>query len=169
LKANARVDPGEVLELKGSVELYRTYDGGVRLHSAGTLGRYWFERSIVEAVWNATQKYPPADQRKTFMDFLRSANFVLPEWNDMLQIAVMAVPAGASVVVVRGRGNWKAMRTSPGRTRPGGAAAISTPGDVIDHLGVMPMPGTVQCVVPLFNDSWITQVTNHSPKWPLFT
>jgi hypothetical protein len=168
-KANAMVDPVEVVELKGSVELYRTYDGGVRLHSAGTLGRYWFERSIVEAVWIATQKYPPADQRKTFMDFLRSANFVLPEWNDMLQIAVMAVPAGASVVVVRGRGNWKAMRTSPGRSRPGGAPSISAPGDVIDNLGIMPMPGTVQCVVPLFNDSWITQVPNHSPKWPLFT
>lgn len=168
-KANGLLDPVEVVELKGPVELYRAYDGGVRLDSARTLGRYWFERSVVEAIWNAMAKYPAADRQREFMEFLRAANFVLPEWNDMKDIAVMAVPAGATVVVIRGRGNWKAMRTAPGKTRPGGAAGISTPDDVITHLGLMPIPGTTQCVVPLFNDNWITQVTRLSPSWPLYT
>jgi hypothetical protein len=85
----------------------------------------------------------------------------------MKQIAVMLVPAGASVVVIRGTGNWKAMRTSPGSARPAGAPGIVNQGDVITHLGMMPVPGTVQCVVPLFNDNWITQVPRLSPNWPL--
>jgi hypothetical protein len=103
------------------------------------------------------------------MEFLRTANFVLPEWNDMLQIAYMAVPAGASVVAARGRGNWKAMRTPPGKTRPGGAPSITTPGDVMTSAGMMPIPGTVQCVVPLFNDMWVNQISRLSPRWPFIS
>jgi hypothetical protein len=168
-KANGLLDPVEVVELKGPQEFYRAYDGGARLHSAGTLGRYWFERQVVEDIWEVTGRYPGADRQQTFMDFLRAANFVLPEWNDMKQIAVMLVPAGASVVVIRGKGNWKSMRTSPGGMRPGGAPGIVNQGDVITHLGMMPTPGTVQCVVPLFNDNWVTQVPRLSPNWPLFS
>lgn len=168
-KARGMLDPVEVVELKGPVELYRAYDGGVRRHSAGTLGRYWFERGVVEDIWNATAKNPGADRQATFMEFLRAANFVLPEWNDMKEIAVMAVPAGVSVVVIRGKGNWKAMQTPAGRTRAGGAPPILTQGDAITHLGLMPIPGTVQCLVPLFNDNWITQVPRLSARWPLYT
>jgi len=100
------------------------------------------------------------------MEFLRTANFVLPEWNDMLQIAYMAVPAGASVVVARGLGSWKAMRTPMTRPRPGGAPSITTAGDVMSVAGMVPIPGTVQCVVPLFNDMWVNQVARLSPNWP---
>jgi hypothetical protein len=167
-KANGLLDPVEVLELKGPVELYRAYDGGVRLDSARTLGRYWFERRVIEEIWNVSQKHPGASAQQTFMDFLRAANFILPEWNDMKELAVMLVPAGASVVVIRGKGNWKAMRTPPTGKRPAGAPSIGTQADVITHLGFMPTPGTTQCVVPLFNDSWITQVPR-SPRWPLFS
>lgn len=168
-KAHGLLDPVEVVELKGPVELYRAYDGGVRRDSARTLGRYWFERQVVEDIWNATAKYPGPDRQATFMEFLRAANFVLPEWNDMTSIAVMVVPAGMTVVVIRAKGNWKAMQTSAGKGRPGGAPPILNPDDVITHLGVMPIPGTVQCVVPLFNDNWITQVPKLSPTWPLYT
>ena len=89
-KANAMVDPVEVVERRGRVELYRAYDGGARVLSprtltspaslsAGTLGRYWFERPVIEDIWSTTAKYPAADRRRAFMDFLRSANFILPE------------------------------------------------------------------------------------------
>jgi len=103
------------------------------------------------------------------MEFLRTANFVLPEWNDMREIAYMAVPSGTSVVVVRGRGNWRAMRTPPGKARPGGAPSIASASDVMAGVGMMPIPGTVQCIVPLFNDMWINQLSRVSPKWPFLT
>lgn len=166
--ANGLLDPVEVVELRGRLEFYRAYDGGIRRDSARTLGRYWFERRTVEEIWGVTARHPGADRQATFMEFLRTANFVLPEWNDMTQIAVMVIPAGATVVVIKGKGNWKAMRTPPGRPRPGGASPIFTQNDVI-HQGMMPIPGTVQCVVPLFNDNWITQVPRLSQKWPLYT
>lgn len=167
LRNNPLLDPVQILELKGPVQLYRAYDGGVRRGSAGTLGRSWFERSVGKAIWDATAKYDAKDRQNWYMEFLRTANFVLPEWNEMLQIACMAVPAGASVVVARGRGNWKAMRTTPGKSRPGGS--IATADDVMHNLGMMPMPGTVQCVVPLFNDNWIQQVSRNTPRWPFLT
>jgi hypothetical protein len=151
------------------LELYRAYDGGVRKGSAGTLGRSWFERSVAEAIWKATDKYKNDDRQKWYMEFLRTANFVLPEWNDMREIAYMAVPSGTSVVVVRGRGNWRAMRTPPGKARPGGAPSIASASDVMAGVGMMPIPGTVQCIVPLFNDMWINQLSRVSPKWPFLT
>jgi hypothetical protein len=163
------LDPVEVVVLRGPLELYRAYDGGVRKGSAGTLGRSWFERSVAEAIWKATDKYKNDDRQKWYMEFLRTANFVLPEWNDMREIAYMAVPSGTSVVVVRGRGNWRAMRTPPGKARPGGAPSIASASDVMAGVGMMPIPGTVQCIVPLFNDMWINQLSRVSPKWPFLT
>ncbi len=163
------LDPVEVVLLRGPVELYRAYDGGVRIKSAGTLGRSWFERSVAEDIWKATNKYKDYERQQWYMEFLRTANFVLPEWNDMREIAYMAVPSGTSVVVVRGRGNWKAMRTPPGKTRPGGAPSIVSASDVMTGVGMMPIPGTMQCIVPLFNDMWINQLPRSSPKWPFLT
>lgn len=165
-KNNPLLDPVEILELRGPLELYRAYDGGVRKGSAGTLGRSWFERSVAETIWQATARFEGDDRRKWYMEFLRTANFVLPEWNDMLQIAYMAVPAGASVVVARGRGSWRAMLTPPGKSRPGGLPGIAAAGDVMSNAGMMPIPGTVQCVVPLFNDMWVNQISRLSPRWP---
>ncbi len=51
------LDPVEVVVLRGPLELYRAYDGGVRKGSAGTLGRSWFERSVAETIWQGTAKY----------------------------------------------------------------------------------------------------------------
>jgi hypothetical protein len=160
------LDPVEIVLLRGPLELYRAYDGGVRKGSAGTLGRSWIERSVAETIWKATAKYNGEDRRRWYMEFLRTANFVLPEWNDMLEIAYMSVPSGASVVVARGRGDWRAMRTPPGVTRPGANPSIVTAQDVMTGAGMMPIPGVAQCVVPLFNDMWVNQISRRSPSWP---
>jgi hypothetical protein len=168
-KNNPLMDPVEVLELRGPIQLYRAHDGGATLTSARTLGGSWIERPVAEALWNATAKYQGDQRKKMFMEFMRTSNFVLPEWNAMLYIVCMSVPAGHSVVVARGRGSWKAMRTNPSYPRPGGATSINNSGDVMDHLGMMPSPGVVQCVVPLFNDNWIQPVTYPSAKWPFLT
>ncbi len=165
-KNNPLLDPVEILELRGPVELYRAHDGASRFHSAGTLGRSWIERSVAETIWKGTAQYTGQDRFKWYMEFMRTANFVLPEWNSMLQIACMNVPAGASVVVARGRGSWKAMRTPAGATRPGGAGPIRTPADVMNNAGMMPIPGVVQLFVPLWNDNWIQPVNYPSSTWP---
>jgi hypothetical protein len=128
---NPLLDPVEILELRGPSELYRTHDGGARRDSAGTLGRSWIERSVLEIIWTGTAKYQGDDRRKRFLEFVRSANFVLPEWNDMTSMVCMTVPSGRSVVVARGRGNWKAMKTAATKPRPGGAGSIYTAADVL--------------------------------------
>ncbi len=175
------LDPVEVLELKGPVEFYRVHDGRSRVVfpakapgkkptlSAGTLSAYWSERPVVEVIWKATARYHGQDRRKRFMEFMLSANFVLPEWNEATQLACMSVPPGASVVVVRGRGNWKAMQTSDRSPRPAGKAPIRTTKDVETHVGMMALPGLVQCFVPLFVDAWVHPVRPDAPHWPLST
>lgn len=168
-KNNPLLDPVEVVELQGPIELYRAHDGGSGLRTAGTLGRSWFERSVAETIWQATSNSAGSARQREYMEFIRTANFVLPEWNGMLYIACMTVPAGNRVVVVRGRGNWKAMRTPAAGSRPGGAPRIGSQGDVLDHLKMMPIPGTRQCVVPLFNDNWIQPVNQGSARWPFLT
>jgi hypothetical protein len=100
------------------------------------------------------------------MDFFRSANFIHPEWNRMKEIACMQVPAGTSVVVIRGKGTWKAMVAPSGKSPQ---PAIRNAGDVIDRHGSMPIPGVYQCVIPLYNDMWVTAVPRLSPKWPLMS
>lgn len=184
------VDPVDVVELRGYTELYRVHDGKKTLFaeanvgnkvfplpgSAGTLGMSWFEREVGETIWKAMGKYPKEEQERQYLEFLRTANFVRPEWNAMLYIVCMTVPVGAQVVVVRGRGNWKAMQTSPKKlaelAKPGPPGSpppsppIRTPKDVEDHLGMMALPGTVQCVVPLYNDLWVRQVVRGTPKGP---
>jgi hypothetical protein len=34
----------------------------------------------------------------------------------------------------------------------------STPVEVIDRLGMMPIPGMYQCMIPLYNDMWVQPV-----------
>jgi hypothetical protein len=175
-QSNALLNPVEVVELKGPLELYRAHDGGSKISSrdkngkpklsAGTLGWCWFDRSLAESAWLATSKFPDPIRRKWYFEFLRTTNFVLPEWNSMLHLVCMDVPPGASVVVARGRGNWRAMRTPLGQTRPGGALSIHSPDDVILKEKIMPLPGTVQYVVPLYSDMWIQPVEGRS-TWPL--
>ncbi len=173
-KNNPLLNPVEVLELRGYVELYRAHDGRSGRKTAGTLGGSWVERSVVEEIWKATAAQQGAARERLFMEFMRTANFVKPEWNAMLFIACMAVPVGNSVVVLRGRGNWKAMQTPPGPSTPGLAQTRRAPCHPHSRrrdapLGMMPIPGTRQCVVPLFNDNWIQPVSKGSSKWPLLT
>jgi hypothetical protein len=105
------LDPVEVVELSGSqTELYRAYDGNI----AKTLGQYWLERSVLETIWEATKRWQGQGREKVLMEFLQSANFIHPQWNGMTEISCMQVWAGSKVVVVRGKGNWRAMARPTG-------------------------------------------------------
>ena len=153
-------DPVEVLELSGGqLEFYRAYDG-ISHHTALTLGRCWLERQVLETIWTATQRWQGQGREKVLMEFLQSANFIHPQWNQMAEIACMQVGAGSKVVVIRGKGNWRAMRGQPG---------ITSADDVISSLGMMPIPGTYQCIVPLYNDMWVRSVPRQSAHWPFLT
>jgi len=152
--------PVTVEELSGGrLELYRSYDG-ISHRTALTLGRSWCERSVVESIWSATARWQGNAREQMFMDFLRSANFIHQSWNAMSDIACMQVPTG-SLVVVRGRGTWRAMRSA---SLP---PSIKTPGDVMDLHGSMPIAGTYQCVVPLYSDMWVRKIPKGTSSWPL--
>lgn len=128
----------------------------------------------METMWSATQRF--ANREQKFMEILAAANFIRPDWNHMKEIACMQVPHGLSVVVIGGRGNWKAMLSqpdnplTPDKALPPGKPVtpkITSQGDVIDVLKMMPIPGTYQCIVPLYNDMWVRSVPKGSPHWPL--
>ena len=88
------VDPVEVGEMAGPVELYRAHDGGsTSKSSAGTLGRCWFSRELMENLWVSTANVGSGRSRKSqFTQLMRACNLVLFEWNAMTQIACMSVP-----------------------------------------------------------------------------
>jgi len=186
------LDPIEVVEIHGYTELYRAHDGKKTLDdaanmgrkdfplkgSAGTLGICWFERTVALPIWKASKKFE--HPRAQYIDFLRSANFVRTDWNAMTDIVCMTVPQGARVPVIRGRGDWRAMKTpnrelyapagAPLKPRPANAPPIyRTPLDIENKLGMVALPGTVQCVVPLFNDLWVHQVPTSLEHWPFIT
>lgn len=171
--SNPFVDPVFVEEHKRpGLEFYRAHDGGSFISSrtatkiyttSGTLGGFWVERSVLETIWSATQRWQGKDREQTFMEMLRAANFIHPQWNHMKEIACMKIPDGLSVVVVRGRGSWKAMQARPGSQM---TPAVRTPGEAIDRLGMMPTPGVEQCLIPLFNDMWV-QPVQRGARWPL--
>jgi hypothetical protein len=161
------VDPVEVVELTGGgLELYRAYDG-ISHQTALTLGRCWMERPVIETIWAATERWQGHGREQVFMEFLQSANFIHPQWNKMAEIACMQVWAGSRVVVVRGRGNWRAMRSQPGKAPL--SPNVRGPGDVVDLLRMVPIPSTYQCIVPLYNDMWVRSVPRGSSHWPLLT
>ncbi|MFC5861928.1 hypothetical protein ACFPT7_06455 [Acidicapsa dinghuensis] len=173
--SHALLDPVFVEEWRGPVQLYRVHDGrsgkyqdpinpSKSRYTAGTLGACWVERSVVDSMWTAAAS--TADPRKMFLEFMRSGNFVLPEWNHMTAICRLAIPAGGFVVVVRGKGNWQAMLTPAGGNRPDGKTAISNSGDVMTHLRMMPIPGTPQCVVPLVDDMLVENIPTNSGSYP---
>ena len=138
-----------------------------------TLGSYWSSSSLVERIWKATAKWVGPEREETFMDFMRAASFIHPASNQMLHIACMRVPTGNCVVVIRGRGNWKALRTnrpgarkSPKPFHPFENPKVETVDDMIYSLHMMPTPGEEQYYIPLFNDVWVCKVERGS-KWPL--
>jgi hypothetical protein len=173
----AMVDPVYVEDVRGAIEFYRTYDGlSSEQGTAMTLGGYWCSRAVVEQIWQATAKLSGQERQEFFMDVMRSANFIHPSWNQMSDIACMRVPAGARVAIVRGRGNWKAMRTNrPGAKKPlypkpphpFNNPQVESVDDVLYSLGTMPIPGVEQLNVPLYNDMWVSKVPKLSPAWPL--
>jgi len=168
------LDPVYVEELRGGVTLYRAYDGiSFKQGTAMTLGSYWSSSTLVKRIWDATEKWSGKVREEVFMDFMRSASFIHPAQNQMLHIARMHVPAGNWVVVIRGRGNWKALRTD----RPGARKAtkplhpfenpeVRSVDDLIYSLHMMPIPGEEQFNIPLFNDNWVDKI-ERGPGWPL--
>ena len=144
-----------VEELKGGcgLEPYRGFDGiggsRVGLNCAMTLGAFWCDRDLVEDIWEATENNSGTARDKAFLDFLRSAMFVHPEWNRLTDVACNWVP------VVKGKGSWRSMRGQPGR-KP-------------QSLGWMPIPGPHQYLVPLFSDMWVNKVPRLHVSWPLWT
>ena len=156
----------EVMELSGPIEFYRAHDGGsISPTSAGTLGRSWFGRELLENLWASTAGLKGEERVSFFMSLLRSCNLVLREWNGMIQLACMSVPAGCQVVVVRGKGNWKAMFPPAGRLPGTGSPSVPLPKELTVQLEQMAHEETVQFVVPLFNSSWVFPVVP-GPTWP---
>ena len=166
---------GEVTveELRGGsgVELYRGFDGiggyRVGLNCAMSLGAFWCDRDLVENIWEATANNSGSLRDQAFLDFLRSAMFVHPQWNRLTDIACMSVYAGNWVPVVKGKGSWRSVRPQPGRKPQ--IPEIRTGADVIDRLGWMPIPGPHQYLVPLFSDMWVNKVPRLHLSWPLWT
>ena len=157
------VDPVEVGELSGPIELYRAHDGGsTSRSSAGTLGRCWFSRELMDNLWISTAGLAPGRDRKSqFKDLMRACNLVLAEWNAMTQIASMNIPDGCRVAIVAGKGNWGAMMPK------GSSAGAPLKKSFTRQLSGMSTTPTIQYVVPIFNPSWIEPVTEDKSTWPL--
>jgi len=156
------VDPVEVGELSGPIELYRAHDGGSRSKSsAGTLGRCWFSRELMENLWISTAGTTGADRKSQFRELMRACNLVLDEWNAMTQIACMNVPDGCRVAIVAGKGNWGAMMPK-GSSRDTPLKKTFT-----RQLSRMSTEPTIQYVVPIFNPGWVEPVTEDKSHWPL--
>lgn len=160
------VDPVEVVELVGPVELYRAHDGGsTSRNSAGTLGRCWFSRELMENLWISTAGMDAGRSRKSqFKQLVRACNLVLFEWNAMTHLACMKVPDGCRVPVVAGEGNWGAMMPK-GSARDGSGAPLKK--SFTRQLSRMSTEPTIQYVVPIFNPSWVEPVTENKSTWPL--
>lgn len=152
MQKNPFHEPVNVEHWHGEREFYRSYDD----ISAFASGRSWFERDVMQAIWSAVKRKWQGDARQTMlMEFLRSANFILPEWNLMTDMARMKVGVEDHVVVVRGRGSWRAMQKRGLIVRE---EDIRSADDVINKLKMMPIPGTFQCVIPLYLDKWVKQI-----------
>jgi hypothetical protein len=154
--------------LERSVQLYHAYDGrrilftayhgGMPRLLAGSLGRFWIERQLAESTWQTTTSCS-GDRRCGPLRGIAA--------ECQLSTTRMERPARDRRNVLRGRGSWRAMRTPIGTARSAGHS-IRSATDVIEHLGIMPIPGTPQYLVPLFNDMWVTQVPRNSLHWPLY-
>jgi hypothetical protein len=158
------IDPVEVGELAGPIELYRAHDGSSTSRtSAGTLGRCWFSRELMDDLWSSTEGMGPGRNRVShFKQLMRACNLVLFEWNAMTQIACMKVPDGCRVAIVAGTGNWQAMmpKSKVDRDRP-------LKKNFTRQLSRMATDPTIQYVVPILNPNWVQPVGENEPAWPL--
>jgi hypothetical protein len=165
VKNGILLDPVDVVELSGPLEFFRAHDGGSTSRtSAGTLGRSWVDRHLVENLWASTAGMANEARFTSFIDLMRSSCLVLKEWNAMTHLACMQIPEGCRVVVVRGNGNWKAMLPKEGRTRSGGTARV--PDSLAAQISRMNREGVQQYVVALFNPGWVFPVVRGIPTWP---
>lgn len=156
------LDPISVVELRpasSDICLYRLYDG-ISHKTALTLGRWWCTRSLLQEIWHATRDLSGDNRKRKTLEFLKSAMFVHPSWNFGTNIAQMKIGGGCSVPAIIGRGSWTAMKSA--RAAP----QIQTEEDVIDKLGIMPIPGPKQVFLPVFNDMWVRGVPDLSGDWP---
>jgi hypothetical protein len=152
----------KVRELSGYAELYRAHDGsnhivaGTESLSAGTLGGSWVGRDLIAEIWRSANGMPSEARRPYFIETLRRCSLVLEKWNAGTQMACMQVPDGCRVVVVEGKGNWRALYPKDGRPLTAGLK---------DELKKMARDPTIQYFVPVYQPSWIMPVTD--PNWPL--
>jgi hypothetical protein len=131
--------------------------------SAGTLGRCWFSRELMENLWISTADMEPDRNRKSqFKEIMRACNLVLFEWNAMTLIACMRVPDGCRVAIVAGKGNWGAMLPK-GHYRTSGEPMKKTLARQLSRMSTQP---TIQYVVPIFNPNWVEPVVENQPTWP---
>jgi hypothetical protein len=153
------LDPVIVTELRTggpTIRLYRAYDG-ISHRTGLTLGRWWCNRRLLKQICYAAKNLSGGSRERRILDFMRSAMFVHSSWNYCTDVAKMEIPAGGSVPVIIGRGSWQAMQSED----------IKTEEDVIDKLGIMPIPGPKQIFVPFVTGMWVKSVPKLSPDWPL--
>lgn len=162
------IDPVEVGELAGPVQFYRAHDGGSASRtSAGTLGRCWFSRELMENLWTSTKGMPEGQNRRShFKQLMRACNLVLRDWNAMTQMACMNVPDGCRVAVVAGRGNWRAMMPN-GSSRSSGGSKSPLDKNFTRQLSRMAHDPTTQYVIPICNPNWVRPVAEGEPGWPM--
>jgi len=178
-------DPVKVLDIVGPIEFFRAHDGSSRLvqspakagrkatdtevkTSAGTLGKFWVTRELMENLCLSTAGMPKGRNRLShFNAMLRACNLVLFEWNAGTHMACMDVPSGHHVAVVAGNGSWRAIL-------PGEALGESAKKAAIDarragQLRRMAIDPTLQYVVPLYDPEWVKPVEETRSSWPFLS
>jgi hypothetical protein len=147
----------ELAPAEDSISLYRLYDG-ISSKTALTLGRWWCNRRLMKQICYAASDTSGRDREVKILGFMRSAMFVHPSWNYGTEVAQMEIPVGGRLPALVAKGSWQAMSSHPD---------IQTEDDVIDKLGMVPIPGPKQFFLPLLNDMWVRGVPKLSENWPL--
>jgi hypothetical protein len=170
---NSMLNPVKVEELQQrGLKFYRAFDG--RPGKAKMVAGYWSSLGLVQRMWDAAgKKSSGAAREELFMEFMRAGNFVPPEPNGMLHIARMDVPEDQPLVVIRARGDWRALltdrkgaRTSTAPNHPFDNPKIGSTDDVLYSLHMMPTPGEEQFKIPLYDPAWVHPV-ERGTNWPL--
>lgn len=159
------LDPVQVTEIvpqSSAVRLYRVYDG----NSAGTLGRWWCDAGLLQEIVGKVGDLSKPGAHEEVMHFIRSAMFVHPARNEAREISRMTIDEGVRLPVIVGQGCWKAMK-SP-ESKDGKFPAIKTAADLLDHYGMVGIPGRQQTFVPLVPGMRVTKIPRESRGWPFY-